>query len=240
MINTFETALTLIKRIADSQSTAIEAAAALIGEAFIGDHKFFVTGSGHSHTVSEEFYARAGGLAFTVPILTDELTLTSHPAKSTYIERLEGYAPILGELYNISAGDVVLIASNSGRNAYPVEMALYAKDKGAKVIAITNLTHSKSVDSRHSSGKKLMDLADVIIDNCGELGDAAIKVEGIDAKMYPTSSIANSVICGAISVGIAEYLVAKGVEVPVLISANVDGNDHSSDESKRKYMRLYY
>lgn len=237
MVNTYQIALDLVQKITNTQAENISKAAQLIGQTFIDGHKFFVTGSGHSHTVTEEFYGRAGGLAFTVPILQNEITLTDHPTKSTHLERLSGYALILAELYGISAGDVVFIASNSGRNAFPVEMALYAKEHGAKVIALTNLTHSSSVTSRHSSGKRLMDLADVIIDNCGELGDAATVIEGVDAVMLPTSSIANSVICGAVSVEVAEYIVSKGVSVPVFCSANVDGGEKFNDEYFKKYTR---
>ena len=239
MINTFDIALELITKIRDSQSENIKQAAALIAESFIAGHTFFVTGSGHSHTVAEEFYARAGGLAFVKPILVDELTLTTHPTKSSSLEKLEGYAPILAELFGISAGDTVLIASNSGRNAYPVEIALYAKNVGAKVIGITNVKHSNAESSRHSSGKKLLDLADVVIDSCGEWGDAATKVEGVYAPMYPTSSISNSVICGAITVAVAEYLVEKGVEVPALISGNVDADNSKGRQYLKKYARMF-
>lgn len=239
MINTFDIALKLIEDIKVKQADNINKAAEMIARAHADGHRFFVTGSGHSHTVTEEFYARAGGLAFTTPILQNEITITDHPTKSSYLERLEGYAYILAELYGISGGDVILIASNSGRNAYPIEMALYAKEHGAKVIALTNIKHSSSVTSRHKCGKKLMDLADVIIDNCGELGDAATKVEGVLATMYPTSSIANSVICGAISVGVAEELVKIGVEVPVFYSLNVDGKEKENDVYFEKYTRLF-
>jgi len=240
MIDTFAIALKLINDIAETQQENIKAAAALIAESFIADKKFFVTGSGHSHTVAEEFYARAGGLQFTVPILVDELTLTTHPMKSSYLERLEGYAPILAELYRVGEGDTIFIASNSGRNAYPVEMAQYGKEHGAKVVALTNLKHSNNVTSRHSSGLKLMDVADVVIDNCGEYGDAATMVEGVPAPMYPTSSISNGVICGAVSIAVAEYLAGKGVEVPVAFSGNIDGHEGESTKYREKYMRLFY
>ena len=125
----FEEGYAVVKKIQETQEDAIKQCARLIADAYISNHTFFVSGSGHSHTVSEEFYGRAGGLAFTVPILTSELTMTEHPTKSSYIEKLSGYAEILCELYHIQEGDVVLIASNSGRNAYPVELAQCAKEK---------------------------------------------------------------------------------------------------------------
>ncbi len=97
----FETGIQVVKKIQSTQQTAIEQSAQWIAEAFLNGHTFFVSGSGHSHTVCEEFYGRAGGLAFTVPILTNELTMTEHPTKSSYIEKLSGYAAILCELYHI-------------------------------------------------------------------------------------------------------------------------------------------
>lgn len=110
----------------------------------------FVSGSGHSHTVCEEFYGRAGGLAFTVPILTNELTMTEHPTKSSYIEKLSGYAAILCELYHITKDDVLVIASNSGRNAYPVELAQCAKEK---VLVSLRLLASSILRQRHHEQK---------------------------------------------------------------------------------------
>ena len=142
MKEVFEVGLDIIKKIQETQFEKLEQTGHLMAQAFMEGHKFFVSGSGHSHTMAEEMYARAGGLAFVVPILTSELTMTEHPTKSSHIERLSGYAKILAELYGISCGDVVLIASNSGRNAYPIELALEAKNRGAHVVAITSMKHT--------------------------------------------------------------------------------------------------
>ena len=185
MIDTiFTTGQKILNDLRTTQSENLHKAAELIATAHKNGHKFFVSGSGHSHTVAEELYGRAGTLAFTVPILTPELTLVDHPTKSTMLERLDGYAKILVDLYRVSEGDVILIASNSGRNAYPVEMALCAKEIGAKVIAITSVDHSSKTTSRHSSGKKLMDIADIVIDNCGVEGDSALKMEGMISQNF--------------------------------------------------------
>ena len=235
----FEKGLEVAEKIRDTQRESIEQGARMIASAFVEGKKFFVTGSGHSHTLTEEFYGRAGGLAFVVPILTSELTITDHPTKSSYIERLGGYAGILGELYRIGFGDVVLIASNSGRNAYPVELALYAKEQGASVIAVTNLEHSRNSRSRAACGKKLMDLADVVIDNCGVLGDACLEVEGVAAAMMPTSSISNAFIAQALSVQSAVYIREAGAEVPVFESLNADARINRNDEYFEKYARMY-
>lgn len=236
VINYYQSVVT---RINESQIENIALAAKLTADAFENGSKIFVTGSGHSHTFSEELYGRAGGLAFFVPMLTSELTLVEHPTKSTFVERLPGYAAILFELYGCKKDDVILIASNSGRNAYPVEMALSAKEAGLKVIALTNVKHSMATASRHPSGKRLLELADVVIDNCGDLGDAAYHLDGIEAPVGPTSSIANSVIALLYTVEIARLLQQRGIEAPVFVSANIDGGFEKNERYMRTYARLY-
>lgn len=240
MIETiFTTGKEIVERLYNTQKDNLHEASMLIATAHKNGHKFFVTGSGHSHSVAEEMYGRAGTLAFTVPILTQELTLIDHPVKSTYLERLEGYAKILIDLYKVSEGDVVLIASNSGRNAFPVEMAMEAKKKGAKVICITNMKHSQATTSRHSSGKKLYEVSDVIIDNCGEIGDASTSVKGTDKIIFPTSSIANAFICQTINGEVCACLHDMGCEVEVFISANLDTGADKNEAYFEKYTRLY-
>ena len=134
---------------------------------------------------------------------------------------------------------MVLVASNSGRNAYPIELALCAKERGAKVIAITSVEHSSRTVSRHASGKKLMDIADLVIDNCGVEGDSALRIDGMKAAICPTSSMANAFIVQAITAACVEELLEGGVEPPVFISLNVDGNETVNEEYFRTYTRQY-
>lgn len=235
----FEAGLATVEKLRDTQQQAIEAAARLVADGFLAEKRFFVSGSGHSHMLAEELYGRAGGLAFVTPILTSELTLTEHPTKSSHLERLSGYAAILGELYGISEGDVVLIASNSGRNAYPVELALYAREHGAKVIAVTSVAHSAASPSRAPCGKRLMELADVVIDNCGVLGDACLTVEGVSSPMMATSTITAALIAQALSVLTAQYIRAAGAQVPVFSSFNADGATSRNEEYFKMYTRMY-
>ena len=239
MKEVFAVGLDIIKKIQETQSEKLEQTGHLMAQVFMGGHKFFVSGSGHSHTMAEEMYARAGGLAFVVPILTSELTMTEHPTKSSNIERLSGYAKILVDLYGVSCGDVVLIASNSGRNAYPIELALEAKSRGAHVVAITSMKHTTAQSSRHSCGKNLYQIADIVIDNCGEVGDCALSMDGLDAKLCPTSSMANSFIAQCINVACAKYLIEHNVEVPVFSSLNCDGTEERNDKLFKKYTRMY-
>lgn len=235
----FGVGLEVVKKIEETQFENIDQAAKLIARSFLDGKKFFVTGSGHSAMATEDFYVRAGCLVFPIPILTSELTFIEHPHKSSLLERLDGYASILAELYHIGQDDVILIVSNSGRNAYPVEMAILAKEKGAKVIAITNLTASKNSTSRAKSNKLLYEIADVVIDNCGQPGDAATWIEGIDTPMLPTSTIANGFIVQALNIQVATYIKSENVEPPIFVCPNIMGSTEKNIEYFKKYTRLY-
>ena len=156
------------QEILDHELPNIEKAAELVAESCRRGGKFYVFGTGHSHMIAEELYLRAGGLALVHAILPPEMMLHEMPNKSTYLERLEGYAKAMVELYRLDEKDTIMVISNSGRNAVPLEMCLEAKKKGAAVIAMTSMRHSSSCTSRHSSGKKMYEVADVTIDNCAE------------------------------------------------------------------------
>ncbi len=118
-------------------------------------------------------------------------------------------------------------------------MALTTKERGAKVIAITSVDHSSKTSSRHSSGKRLMDLADIVIDNCGVEGDSSLKMEGMRASIAPTSSMANAFIVQSIVAACCDELLKNGIEPPVFISLNSDGNETVNDELFAKYTRQY-
>ena len=123
-----------------------------------GDGVLQVFGCGHSQMYAEEIFYRAGGLVPVNPILEPSLSLRPTAPKSTWFERLEGYASLIWEHEEAHPGEVVLIASTSGRNAVPVEMAMEAKKRGLSVIALTSSLFSREVAPRHPGGKKLMDI----------------------------------------------------------------------------------
>ncbi|WP_236082189.1 sugar isomerase domain-containing protein [Acidipropionibacterium jensenii] len=173
---------------------AILDASRLICDTLSAGGRWWVFGTGHSHMIAEEFYGRAGGLTDIHPILEPALMLHESLTKSTLLERRAGLADDLLEVHGLTRGDVIVIASNSGRNAVPVEMAEGAQQRGVAVIAITSMAHSRSVTSRAPSGKKLFELADVVIDNCGTPGDAAVDGEqgGVGATVLVSASHTHS------------------------------------------------
>lgn len=217
----------ILNEIGKTQSDAIGQAADIVAAAIAGGGKLFLFGTGHSHIIAEEAFYRAGGLVHVSPILEPALMLHEGPLKSTQMERLEGYAQIILDHSGIGSGDALMIISNSGRNAVPVEMAVIAKNRGIPVIALTSLAHSRSVPSRYSGGKHLFEVADVVIDNCGVHGDAVLNVDCSNGQVQicPTSTVAGALIINMLVAEVVERFCAMGIEPAVFRSANVDGGD---------------
>ncbi len=215
----------VIDRVIKDQSQSLDAARAVVVDALMRDRIVYVSGSGHSHMLAEEVFYRAGGLAPVQAILEPELMLHEGARRSTLLEREEGRAAAALAPYDIGTGDVIFIASNSGRNAYPIELALIAANKGATSIAITSLRHASAVPSRHSSGKRLFEIADIVIDNGGVLGDAALDIPGHPARMGPTSTIAGVFILNALMAEAVAELATRGTIADVYISANSRENE---------------
>lgn len=224
-----------LQEVLEHELPNIQKAAELITESCKKGGKFYVFGSGHSHMIAEELYLRAGGLALVHGILPPELMLHEMPNKSTYLERVDGYAQALVELYRVDEKDAVMVISNSGRNAVPVEMCLEAKKKGAAVIALTSMQHSSGCASRHKSGKKMYEIADVTIDNWAEKGDAAFPIEGLDTCIGPTSSVTGITIAQSLICQVVDNLVKAGIEPPVFKSSNVDGGDEHNNRMFERY-----
>ncbi len=220
----------------NTQSENIEKAADMIVESFLSGGEFYAFGTGHSHMIVEELYTRAGGLAFVHPILPPELMLHEMVNKSTNIERLPGYAKALLDLYPVTNKDVFLIISNSGRNSVPVEMAMEARKRGAKVICITSMKHSSTCTSRQKDGYKLYQVSDLVIDNQAEYGDAGYYVGKHQIPVAGTSDFIGIAIVQTLTVAIASKLEAKGLEVPVFRSGNVDGAEEINYSLHKKYI----
>jgi uncharacterized phosphosugar-binding protein len=138
-----------------------------------------------------------------------------------------------------------MIFSNSGVNAVVIDVALGAKARGMPVISVVSFEHSARSASRHSSGKKLMDLADVAIDNCTPAGDAMIEIVGLDDPVGPGSTIGFAAVANAIKTRTAELLVQSGMPPLVLSSSVIIGEasiqrfDDCYDEQSRRVSRLY-
>ncbi len=225
----------IITDIITKQADAIEKCAEIFAEALESGNTIFLFGTGHSHMLAEELFYRAGGLVKLQPVLETALMLHESASKSTEIERLEGYAKILFDSYKMKKDDVIVIISNSGRNGIPVDMALLAKEKELKVIALTNIEHSSESPSRHKSGKRLYEIADTVLDNMGCLGDASVYFDELGRKACPTSTSTGAAILHAVVAGCIEKMLSDNITPEVFSSSNVDGGDIINEAFIEKY-----
>jgi uncharacterized phosphosugar-binding protein len=204
------------------QRLTLEAAAARVALALTEKRFLYAFGTGHSHMLAEEIFYRAGGLARACAILDPPLMLHESASASSQREQTPGVAAALLSQYPITQGDVLVIASNSGRNAVPIEMALTARERGITTIAITSLLHSQAFPSRHPSGKRLFEVADIVLDNAGVPGDASIELPGLPRKVGPTSTLVGAFLLNALVVRAIEQALESGHSPEVYASSNAD------------------
>jgi uncharacterized phosphosugar-binding protein len=217
-----------------SERQKIETAAQWVADALANDRFIYAFGSGHSHTLAEELFYRAGGLARIVPILDERLMVHKSATGSSEWERKEGLAAEILSHYELGAGDVFFIVSNSGRNAVPIEIAMEGVRRGAKVVAISSAQYAGVFASRHSSGKKLSDIASLVVDNHGVAGDAVVLIDGVSSRVGPVSTISSAFILNGIMVEATAKAAAAGVKPEVWGSANSDSTNNDAVLKKYK------
>ena len=232
----------LLKRLEKEQMGVMQKGAAQMADAIKEGHSIFVFGASHAGILAQEMFYRTGGLAVVNPIVPKEVMLDVRPiTKTSQMERLEGYGCIALQNSGIQKGDVLLLHSVSGRNTIAIDMALEAKKMGITTIAITSLDYSKQVTSRHVCGMNLFEIADIVIDNCGELEDSCMQLAGMKQKIAPTSTIIGAAIVNCLLIMIVERLLEMGVEPPIFHSANVDGGDAFNEKLITDYReRIFY
>jgi uncharacterized phosphosugar-binding protein len=219
------TVASLIEGIGREGWPDLQRAAEVIADALAGGRTVHAFGSGHSHMLAEELYYRAGGLVRVRPILFEGLMVHGSAPLSTALERLPEIGDALFDEQDIVEGDVLVLASNSGSNAVASRLAQRAGESGVHVIAITSLRHATSADARANDLPRLHELADIVIDNGGDVGDAAIEIGGFDRRVGPTSTVVGTAIVNAIVAEAVELLVARGIAPDVYVSSNVTGGD---------------
>lgn len=226
----------LIDKVVETQYKSIDEVSALMVNTIRNGRCIYVFGASHASIIAQEVFYRTGGLVPINPILPSSLMLNTRPVIHTSsMERLEGYGSEVLKTVNVQEGDLLLIHSVSGRNAVAIDMALDAKAKGVKVIALTNLTYSSQVTARHSSNKRLFECADIVIDNCGDFEDSCIELDNFDQKVAPTSTVIGALIVNMLVVQVAEKLLELGIDPPIYHSANVDGGDAFNQLMFEKY-----
>ena len=223
----------VMQEVEKTQGGVIEQAVNAVAETLENGGTVFTFGTGHSHILAEEIFYRAGGLVKVYPLLDSPLMLHINASRSSNMERVSGYAETLWDGIETKKGDVLFIFSNSGRNAVPVDMALSAKKRGLRVICITNMNHTRASSSRHPAGKKLYEVSDIAIDNCGCIGDAAIKIG--EFVCGPTATAVGAAILQAIVCGAVGKMIDDDTKPEVFKSSNVDGGDAVNEAYIKKY-----
>ncbi|MGC5021897.1 sugar isomerase domain-containing protein [Micromonospora sp. DT47] len=226
-----------IDRVAAGQREAVGRAADLLAEALRADGVIHAFGTGHSEALAMEIAGRAGGLVPTNRIaLRDLVLLGGAPASvlGPHLERDPAVAHRLYELAPVSPPDIFVLASNSGVNGAMVEFASVVKERGHRLIAITSAEHSGRMTSRHPSGRKLADFADVVLDNGAPYGDATLPLPGGGA-VGAVSSITAALLAQQIVAETVARLIAAGERPPVYLSANIAGGDEHNAALEARY-----
>lgn len=220
-----------------TQRENIAAAAALVADALAADGVVQAFGTGHSQALSMEIAGRAGGLVPTNMLAIRDIVIYGGDRAADVdrlVERDPAVAHRIYELAEVHPEDVFVIGSNSGGNGSIVEMAQLVRDRGHKLIAVTSLQHSRTITSRHPSGKRLFELADVVIDNCAPYGDALLPLpEG--GSVCAVSSITSALAAQMMLAEVMARQLAAGVTPQVYISANVPGGDEHNDALEARY-----
>lgn len=216
----------ILETVETSQAEVMEQSADALAQCILQKRAVFTFGTNHAGLLAQELFYRTGGLAVVNCIRAPGVSLdVDPPTLTTDMERLAGYGRAIVDANPIREGDIVLLHSVSGRNTVPVDVALRAREKGAMTICLCNMTTSTQVESRHPSGKNLYQACDIVIDNCGDYGDAVLTLPGFPERVAPSSTAVGAAILNAIVARTVELLLEAGIVPPVFISSNVPGGD---------------
>ncbi len=228
----------LLGRVAITQRESVAQCVKLFTEALASGKMIHTFGTGHSHLLAEEIFYRAGGLAAIYPILDERLMLHKEVVKGSQNERLPGLAQELLDKHPIANGDVVIVISNSGGNQVTIDLVKLAQSLGAKVIAVTSINHATSKSARSSAAEKIHQLADVVLDNSGVVGDASVRVAGSPMSAGPTSTVIGGALLQSIVVGTVAECLKRGIEPEIFLSSNLAGGDENNAAIFDKYRSL--
>ena len=241
----FDTVIERLKKVSETQSEAIHAAAEICATAIMNDKLVFTFGTGHGSFAAMEMFPRTGTVTGFRPIV--ESTMISFhrvlgdggARQYRFIHGREGYGDAILSSHQLDPDDAMLIFSHSGLNAVTLDIAVGAKARGMKLIGVTSIPHSSSTPSRHSCGKRLFELADVVIDTGVPKGDAGIDIEGLKYRVGATSTSIAIAVGQAINAATAEVMVARGYEPFVMVSPNTAEKEEANRQNDRNYAELW-
>lgn len=216
----------IIKDIDTTQGDKIKQAADLCAESINSGKLVHLFGSGHSVLPIQDMFPRYGGVVGFHPLMDprlmwDNVIGPGGARELLWLERQEGYIANYLQNYNLQEGEVMIVYSHGGMNAAPIEVALHAKEKGLKVVAVTSGDNYEKAEATHSTGNKLGDVADIMISNCAPLEDAIVEIPGYPQPVGGTSTVAATIITQCIASETALKLQELGHEMFIFVSPNV-------------------
>jgi len=238
--------------VVQKQQTNIQKAADWFAETILAGRMVHLFGSGHSRILVEEMWPRYGSFPGFNPIV--ELSLSFHnlvvgpngQRQAMFLENVSGLAERILRNFDLSPKDSALVASSSGCNRVPIEMAEGFKKRGLKVVVIISRRHSEASRSQHPDGKKLQDFADLVLDTGAPVGDAMVKIDGLDSPVAPGSTVGGCLLINSIKAEVAARLTQAGQPPTVLTAGAVIGAEKAAtlfesayDEHARRLARLY-
>jgi len=237
----YESAIEFLAKIKDTQMPAVEQASQLCADKIQQGGLVFMFGSGHSRMMCEEMTPRQGCFPGFVAMV--EQSTSNHSAivgsnglrAPLYLEQFEGYAEEILKSFRFGEHDVIWVISTSGIRPLVVEMAKGAKDRGLSVLAMCSRNHCDNAKSGHSSGKKLPDHADVVLDNQCPSGDCAVEIPGLEWRTGPVSTLTGAMLVNMVRCRTAELLLEKGITPDLLPSHQFVGNSSVEEQLERFY-----
>src|SRR5207247_1534437 len=235
----------------EHQQSAIQQAADWFAETILAGRMVHLFGCGHSRILVEEMWPRYCSFPGFNPIV--ELSLSFHnlvvgsngQRQAMFLENVSGLAERILRNFDLSPKDSALVASSSGCNVVSIEMAERFHTRGIKVVAIVSRKHSEASRSQHSSGKRLQDFADLVLDTGAPVGDAMVKIESLEAAVSPGSTVGGCMLVNSIKAEVALRLTRAGKPPKVLTAGAVVGAEKSTtifeaayDEHSRRLAKL--
>jgi uncharacterized phosphosugar-binding protein len=232
----FDYLIELMEKIKATQLENISKAAEILATAVSEDKRIHLFGTGHSTLAAFEPFSRSGNLG-NLNMMCEVPASVFSAWRSHFFEMLEGYANEILEFHSVEAGEPIVIVSNTGRHTVPVEMAMGARERGLTVIAITSKGLSEQLEPTHTSGKKLYELADVVLDNQSERGDGSVEIPELGRKIGTHSSIASTAIMVSLLVETVDKVLEKGIKPPLYLYVDEPNFEEHNDKILKRYRK---
>ncbi len=226
----------LIHKQAEEQEKEMAQLVDWMTQAVRSRRRIFVFGSGHAGLLAAELFYRTGGLALICPIFVPGTMVHHRPVTATsQAERVEGYSPVWLDAADPRPEELLVAISVSGRNPAAVDMALDAQKRGLRVVGVTSVSYSQEVSSRHSSGLRLFEVADLVVDIGGPVGDAVVDIPNHPGRVGPSSTVVGAALLNAAVCQVVHSISEEGQQPPVFMSANVPGGDEHNQKLLEQY-----